>query len=133
MTNGCFDLLHSGHIEYLEAARRLGDKLIVAVNDDNSVKHLKGNSRPINKLKDRLTLLAALKCVDWVVPFSEDTPEQLIQQINPTILVKGGDYEVSQIAGANWVKAQGGQVKVLGFKSGYSTSDLIHTIKRSDQ
>lgn len=129
MTNGCFDLLHPGHLAYLNAARSLGDRLIVAVNDDNSVRRLKGEKRPVNTLEYRMTMLANLSCVDWVVPFSEDTPERIITRILPDVLVKGGDYTVDQIAGASAVLEHGGQVKVLDFLPGYSTTELIKQIK----
>jgi len=125
MTNGCFDILHVGHVRYLEAARRLGDLLIVAVNDDDSVRRLKGEMRPLNPVADRMKLLAALKCVDWVVPFGEDTPARLIGRVLPDILVKGGDYKPEQIAGYEAVTAHGGQVLVLDFHEGYSTTRLI--------
>ena len=130
-TNGCFDVLHSGHIAYLEEAAQLGDRLIIAVNDDASVAKLKGKDRPVNPLADRMAVLAALRCVDWVVPFSEDTPERLISQLLPDILVKGGDYKPDNIAGAQAVKNNGGSVKVLSFKQGYSTSNLINRIKET--
>lgn len=130
MTNGCFDILHAGHISYLEEARRLGDRLIVAVNDDASVKRLKGSERPLNKLEDRMTVLNALSCVDWVVPFSEDTPERLISQCLPDILVKGGDYKPEEIAGGKQVAENGGKVIVLDFLEGYSTTKLIETANK---
>lgn len=129
MTNGCFDILHPGHIEYLEQARALGDRLIVAVNDDDSVRRLKGDSRPVNALDHRLRMLAALGCVDWVVPFAEDTPERLICAVLPDVLVKGGDYTPEQIAGGECVRRAGGEVKVLGFVPGHSTSGLIEKIR----
>lgn len=128
MTNGCFDLLHPGHITYLEEAAALGDHLIVAVNDDDSVKKLKGKGRPINTLEDRMHMLAALSCVDWVVPFSEDTPERLICHVLPNVLVKGGDYRPEQIAGHDCVVNNGGEVNVLSFKAGYSSTDMIQRI-----
>ena len=129
MTNGCFDILHPGHIEYLEQARALGDRLIVAVNDDDSVKRLKGASRPVNGLDHRLRMLAALGSVDWVVPFGEDTPERLICAVLPDVLVKGGDYAPEQIAGGRCVKEAGGEVRVLGFVEGHSTTGLIERIR----
>lgn len=129
MTNGCFDILHAGHIQYLEAARSLGQRLIVAVNDDDSVRRLKGSSRPINPLAERMAVLGALRSVDWVVAFSEDTPERLIQRVSPDILVKGGDYRTDEIAGAGHVYAHGGQVKILPFKPGCSTSRVVARIK----
>lgn len=128
MTNGCFDILHAGHVGYLAEARRLGDRLIVAVNDDDSVRRLKGEARPINTLERRMAVLAALECVDWVVPFSEDTPERLICEVMPDVLVKGGDYRPEEIAGHDCVKENGGEVVVLGYKEGCSTSDIIETI-----
>ena len=128
MTNGCFDILHPGHITYLEEAAALGEHLIVAVNDDNSVKKLKGEGRPINKLEDRMHMLAALSCVDWVVSFSEDTPERLMCHVTPNVLVKGGDYRPEQIAGHDCVVNNGGAVKVLSFKEGYSSTDIIQRI-----
>ncbi len=132
MTNGCFDLLHPGHITYLEEAAMLGDHLIVAVNDDDSVSRLKGEYRPINKLEDRMHMLAALSCVDWVVPFSEDTPKRLLCHITPNVLVKGGDYRPEEIAGHDCVVDNGGEVKVLGFAPGYSSSDIIERIRRGE-
>ena len=125
MTNGCFDLLHVGHVKYLDAARELGDILIVAVNSDESVKRLKGESRPLNTCADRMSMLAALKSVNLVVPFSEDTPARIIGRILPDLLVKGGDYKPEQIAGYKEVTANGGQVAALEFHSGYSTTHLI--------
>lgn len=132
MTNGCFDILHAGHVAYLNQARRLGDRLIVAVNDDDSVQRLKGKGRPINPVDRRMTVLAALERVDWVVPFSEDTPERLICEINPDLLVKGGDYKPRDIAGYDCVTRNGGEVVVLDFEDGCSTSDIIETIRRQD-
>ncbi|MEZ5672960.1 MAG: D-glycero-beta-D-manno-heptose 1-phosphate adenylyltransferase [Thiotrichaceae bacterium] len=125
MTNGCFDIIHAGHIQYLTQARQLGDRLIVAVNDDDSVKRLKGDSRPIHTVAQRMAVLNALECVDWVIAFSEDTPEQLICEILPDVLVKGGDYQIEQIAGGKCVQASGGQVCVLDFLEGCSTSRII--------
>jgi len=130
MTNGCFDILHAGHVSYLAAARRLGDRLIVAVNDDASVQRLKGRGRPINPVNRRMAVLAALGSVDWVVPFSEDTPERLICEIMPDLLVKGGDYRPEEIAGYDCVKRSGGEVVVLGFEDGCSTSEIIDAIRR---
>ncbi len=130
MTNGCFDILHSGHCQYLHQARQLGDRLIVAVNSDDSVKRLKGESRPINNLANRMEVLASLGAVDWVVPFVEDTPQRLIATILPDILVKGGDYKVEQIAGAKEVMANGGRVEILSFKDGCSTTQIIDRIRK---
>ncbi|MCM2129328.1 bifunctional D-glycero-beta-D-manno-heptose-7-phosphate kinase/D-glycero-beta-D-manno-heptose 1-phosphate adenylyltransferase HldE [Larsenimonas rhizosphaerae] len=128
MTNGCFDILHAGHVAYLEQARRLGDRLVVAVNDDASVRRLKGEKRPINALARRMQVLAGLSAVDWVVPFSEDTPAELIEELLPDILVKGGDYRPEDIAGGDAVRRHGGEVRVLGFEDGVSTTAMISTI-----
>ena len=132
MTNGCFDILHAGHVAYLAEARRLGDRLIVAVNTDDSVKRLKGAGRPINPLDRRMTVLTALESVDWVVPFSADTPAQLICDVGPDLLVKGGDYRPEDIAGYDCVKRRGGDVVVLGFEDGCSTSRIIDAIREQD-
>lgn len=129
MTNGCFDILHAGHVAYLRAARAEGDRLIVAVNDDESVRRLKGEGRPVNGLADRMAVLAGLAAVDWVVPFSEDTPERLICSLLPDLLVKGGDYRPEDIAGADCVLRNGGEVKVLDYIEGRSTSGLIDSIR----
>ncbi|WGE43216.1 bifunctional D-glycero-beta-D-manno-heptose-7-phosphate kinase/D-glycero-beta-D-manno-heptose 1-phosphate adenylyltransferase HldE [Actinobacillus equuli] len=131
MTNGCFDILHPGHVSYLENARKLGDRLIVAVNTDESVKRLKGESRPINDLSARMAVLAGLASVDWVVPFAEDTPQRLIGEILPNLLVKGGDYKPEEIAGSQEVWANGGEVKVLNFENGCSTTNVIKKIQAS--
>lgn len=125
MTNGCFDVLHAGHVAYLEEAKNLGDRLIVAVNDDASVRRLKGESRPINELQDRLLVLAGLAAVDWVVPFADDTPAALIAAVLPDVLVKGGDYKPDDIAGAKDVLQNGGEVRVLAFRDGHSSSRII--------
>lgn len=127
-TNGCFDLLHAGHVAYLEEARKLGDRLIVAVNSDASVSRLKGPSRPINALDRRMRVLAGLQSVDWVVPFEEDTPAEIIAQLMPNVLVKGGDYKIEGIAGADTVLAAGGEVKVLSFVDGVSTTAMVRSI-----
>ncbi|MCT8544116.1 bifunctional D-glycero-beta-D-manno-heptose-7-phosphate kinase/D-glycero-beta-D-manno-heptose 1-phosphate adenylyltransferase HldE [Glaesserella parasuis] len=129
MTNGCFDILHPGHISYLENARKLGDRLIVAVNTDESVKRLKGESRPINDLDARMAVLAGLASVDWIVPFGEDTPQRLIGEILPDLLVKGGDYKPEEIAGSQEVWANGGEVRVLNFENGCSTTNVIKKIR----
>jgi D-beta-D-heptose 7-phosphate kinase/D-beta-D-heptose 1-phosphate adenosyltransferase len=130
MTNGCFDILHRGHVAYLEEAKALGNRLVVAVNDDASVRKLKGEGRPVNTLDDRMAVLGGLAAVDWVVPFSEDTPESLICEVLPDVLVKGGDYEPEQIAGARCVLDNGGEVKVLSFLEGRSTSSIIDAIRK---
>ena len=129
MTNGCFDILHAGHVAYLEEAKSLGDRLIVAVNDDDSVRRLKGESRPINALDDRMLVLAGLAAVDWVVPFSADTPAALIEKLLPDVLVKGGDYRPDQIAGGREVIANGGEVRILSFRDGHSTSRIIDRLR----
>jgi len=129
MTNGCFDILHPGHIRYLREAKALGDRLVVAVNSDASVKQLKGDSRPINGLAERMEMLVALESVDWVVEFSEATPEALICAVKPDILVKGGDYTPDQIAGANCVWEAGGEVMVLNFWQGHSTTKIIERLQ----
>ncbi|WP_439241836.1 bifunctional D-glycero-beta-D-manno-heptose-7-phosphate kinase/D-glycero-beta-D-manno-heptose 1-phosphate adenylyltransferase HldE [Lonepinella sp. BR2474] len=129
MTNGCFDILHPGHVSYLENARKLGDRLIVAVNTDHSVKRLKGETRPINDLAGRMAVLAGLSSVDWLVAFDEDTPQRLIAEILPDLLVKGGDYNPEDIAGAKEVWANGGDVQVLNFENGCSTSNVIQKIQ----
>ncbi len=131
MTNGCFDLLHAGHVHYLAQARALGDRLVVAVNDDASVQRLKGESRPIMPLAQRMSVLAALGSVDWVVPFGEDTPADLIADILPDVLVKGGDYAPQEIAGYEAVTAAGGEVRVLDFIDGESTSAIIERIQQT--
>ena len=125
MTNGCFDVLHAGHVGYLEEAKSLGDRLIVAINDDDSVRRLKGEPRPINELQDRMSVLAGLAAVDWVVPFSEDTPQHLIRMVVPDVLVKGGDYRADQIVGSKEVLQNGGEVRVLAFRDGHSSSRII--------
>lgn len=132
MTNGCFDILHAGHVAYLEEAKSLGDRLIVAVNDDDSVTRLKGEARPVNALQDRMLVLAGLAAVDWVVAFSDDTPADLISVVLPDVLVKGGDYKPQEIVGAKDVLANGGEVRVLAFRDGHSTTRIINQM-RADQ
>jgi D-beta-D-heptose 7-phosphate kinase/D-beta-D-heptose 1-phosphate adenosyltransferase len=132
-TNGCFDLLHAGHIRYLYAARQLGDYLVVAVNTDRSVKAIKGASRPIQSQDERTELLAALSFVDAVVLFDEDNPLEVIQQLIPNVLVKGGDWTEDKIIGADVVKKAGGVVKSLPFVPGYSTSAMIDKIRNTRQ
>lgn len=129
MTNGCFDLLHKGHVDYLKQAKALGDILIVAVNSDESVQRLKGPTRPIVPLENRMAVLAALGCVDIVVPFSEDTPQALIAAVLPNVLVKGGDYQVEQIAGHEEVLSHGGSVQIIPFVANCSTSNIVAKIK----
>lgn len=129
MTNGCFDIIHPGHVTYLKQAKALGSKLIVAVNSDDSVKRLKGDSRPINSLEDRIAVLSGLSSVDYVVSFSEDTPQKLISRILPDILVKGGDYKLEEIAGHKEVIANGGKVVIIPFVEGKSTTRIVNKIQ----
>jgi len=131
-TNGCFDLLHAGHVQYLKQAKSFGDRLIVAVNTDKSVKKLKGDARPLNPLAARMDVLAGLRSVDWVVSFSEETPERLINALLPDVLVKGADYKIEQIAGHKAVLANGGVVKTVALKRGYSTTNLLEKIKSTE-
>jgi len=128
-TNGCFDILHAGHVAYLDEASRLGDRLVVAVNDDASVRRLKGPGRPVNALEQRMRVLAALAAVDWVVPFEEDTPEGLLAAIRPDVLVKGGDYALDDVVGADIVRAAGGDVRVLAPVEDCSTSAVIDRLQ----
>lgn len=127
-TNGCFDVLHRGHVTYLAEARDLGDCLVVGLNSDASVKRLKGESRPINNENDRAHLLAALSFVDYIIIFEEDTPKNLIEQVKPNILVKGGDYQIDNIVGADFVLKNGGQVLTIPFVDGYSSTKIIQTL-----
>ncbi len=129
-TNGCFDILHHGHIDQLANAASLGNKLIVGVNTDASVSRLKGEDRPVTHQNDRLLLLASLLFVDAVVLFDEDTPAELIQAIRPDVLTKGGDYTIDRIVGADFVMSYGGEVKVIPFVDGYSTTSIIGRIKK---
>ena len=128
-TNGCFDILHLGHIDYLFKASKLGDKLIVGINTDKSIQRIKGENRPIQNEFSRTSILASLSCVDAVVLFHEDTPKQLIELIQPNTLVKGADYEVEDIVGSNFVITNGGSVETIPFLEGYSTSHIINSIK----
>lgn len=128
-TNGCFDILHLGHVEYLNEARAQGDVLIVAINSDASVRQLKGPDRPINNENDRAKMLLNLKAVDCVQIFNEQTPLEIIKLIKPNVLVKGGDWKPDQIVGSDFVLASGGEVKSLLFKEGYSTSNLIKAVQ----
>jgi len=132
MTNGCFDILHAGHVTYLEQASELGDRLLVAVNVDETVRRLKGEDRPVNKVENRMRMLAALRCVDWVVAFEEDEPTRLICDLSPDILVKGGDNDPDIIPGGDCVREAGGQVMVLTYVDGISTTKIIDSIKDKD-
>ena len=130
-TNGCFDVLHAGHAYLLNEARKQGDALILGLNSDQSVRRLKGESRPVNKEEDRALLLASLQAVDAVVVFEEDTPEELISVIRPDILVKGGDYSKEQVVGGRLLKSYGGKVLIVPLKPGYSSSKTIENLKKN--
>jgi len=124
-TNGCFDLLHAGHVTYLEKAKSFGSTLVIAVNSDESVQLLKGPTRPINPLADRMRVLAALECVDYVTWFKEETPRELIIKLKPNLLVKGGDYKPSEVAGYNEIKAWGGRTRIVKLLPGRSTTSIL--------
>lgn len=130
-TNGCFDLLHPGHVTYLEDAKKLGDILVIGLNSDDSIRRLKGPSRPVNSLDNRAHMLAGLRSVDLVVPFSDDTPINLIKALLPDVLVKGGDYLPDDIIGAKEVVEAGGEVIVVPFLDGHSSTDLIRKIQKN--
>ncbi|RMH00882.1 MAG: bifunctional D-glycero-beta-D-manno-heptose-7-phosphate kinase/D-glycero-beta-D-manno-heptose 1-phosphate adenylyltransferase HldE [Planctomycetota bacterium] len=129
-TNGCFDILHAGHVRYLAAARALGDALVVGLNDDDSVRRLKGQDRPFNPLADRAEVLAALESVDLVVPFAEDTPAELIERVRPDVLAKGADWAEKGVVGAEFVRAHGGEVRLIDLLPGRSTTGLAERIRR---
>ena len=128
-TNGCFDVLHFGHVHYLLEAKKLGDILVVGLNSDDSVQRLKGPARPINGEKERAFVLASLACVDYITLFEEDTPENLIKVVQPNVLVKGGDYTIDQIVGAEFVMQNGGTVTTIPFVEGYSSTQIIEQLK----
>ena len=128
-TNGCFDIIHAGHVEYLQEAAGLGDVLIIGLNSDKSVKRLKGKSRPINSQVDRAKVLSGLETVSYIVIFNDDTPYMLIDHIKPDVLVKGGDWKPDEIVGADIVLANGGSVRSLSYKEGNSTSSIINKMK----
>lgn len=130
-TNGVFDILHYGHVEYLTRASSLGDVLIVGVNRDVSVKKFKSKNRPIQDEKDRARIVASLRPVDYVIMFKDETPEKLIEMIAPDVLVKGADYKISEIVGAEFVKSYGGEVKRIKLQKGRSSTDIINRIKNS--
>jgi len=133
MTNGCFDILHAGHVAYLEKAKTLGDRLVVAVNDDDSVKRLKGHGRPYLPLSSRLKILSALSCVDWVVSFSEDTPINILTLLQPDILVKGPDYTPEEVVGHEVVLKHGGRVEIISHDHlDISTTKIINKIKKTE-
>lgn len=127
-TNGCFDILHAGHVAYLQLAKELGDYLIVAVNADESIRQLKGNSRPINTLEHRMMVLAGLGVVDWVIPFNDPTPERLLKMLKPDLLVKGSDYELHQVVGADIVRAYGGEVRIVNHNIKLSSSSIMNQL-----
>lgn len=131
-TNGCFDLLHAGHVNYLRQARALGDRLIVAINDDASVRRLKGPGRPLNPVARRMAVVAGLAAVDWVVSFADDTPEALLERLRPEILVKGGDYRKDQVVGWQIVAGYGGEIRTLGLVDNCSTTALVEQIRAND-
>lgn len=128
-TNGVFDILHRGHVEYLTKAKSFGDVLILGLNSDASVRRLKGPARPLQKQTDRAVILLALESVDYVVIFGEDTPDKLIRQIKPNILVKGADYKISEIVGADFVRSCGGRVRRIRLTKGRSTSNLMKRVR----
>lgn len=128
-TNGCFDILHAGHIKYLKESKSLGDILIVGLNSDDSIRRLKGETRPINTLEDRATVIEALKCVDYVCSFDEDTPKALLEKIRPDILTKGGDYKKEDVVGFELLSSYGGEVRILSFVDGKSTTNIIERAK----
>ncbi len=128
-TNGCFDLLHTGHVTYLNEAKGLGDLLVVGLNSDASVHRLKGAGRPINRVDQRAEALTGLPCVDYVCIFEEDTPESLISAVRPNVLAKGGDYRVEEVVGGDILRAYGGQVVTLSFVEGESTTEFLHEVK----
>jgi len=128
-TNGCFDFIHSGHIHYLKEARSFGDTLVVGVNSDNSIRRIKGNSRPINNQDARALVLSSLEMVDYVVLFDEDTPYEIIKLVQPDVLVKGSDYKAQNIVGSDIVRAKGGKVETIEFLPGYSTTAIEEKIR----
>jgi D-beta-D-heptose 7-phosphate kinase/D-beta-D-heptose 1-phosphate adenosyltransferase len=130
-TNGCFDLIHPGHVRYLRTAKKLGDVLVVGLNSDASVRRLKGPTRPLVAQRDRCEVMAALEMVDYVTVFGEDTPYSLIKRLQPDVLVKGGDWKPAQIVGADIVQARGGRVRSLRFAPGYSTTRLVRRVQAS--
>ena len=130
-TNGCFDILHVGHVDYLSGAKRLGDILVVGLNSDSSVKKIKGKGRPVNSERDRAKVLSSLSAVDYICIFKESTPERLIKELKPSILAKGGDWKIGNIVGGNFVKSIGGKVKRIPFVKGYSTTALIRKIENA--
>jgi len=130
-TNGCFDILHPGHLHYLYKAKSYGDILIVALNSDSSIKRLKGSKRPVNDFEFRSTMLSYLNFVDLIIEFDSDTPLELIQKVSPNVLVKGADYSESQVIGADLVKSNGGRIVLIEYLSGFSTSNIIKAINNA--
>lgn len=131
-TNGCFDIIHAGHVDYLEKAKSLGDFLVVGLNSDESVRKLKGEGRPVNPQEERKKVLSALKPVDLVIIFDEDTPERLIKEIKPDVLVKGGDWKIENIVGADFVRSYGGEVYTIDFVYNTSTTKIINKVKNGN-
>ncbi len=131
-TNGCFDLLHPGHVRYLEKARTLGDFLVVALNSDDSMRKLKGRGRPILRETERSEVISGLGCVDFVTTFEEETPQEMVEELLPDVLVKGGDWSKTQIVGSRTVESRGGQVVAVNFEEGFATSNIIERIRASD-
>jgi D-beta-D-heptose 7-phosphate kinase / D-beta-D-heptose 1-phosphate adenosyltransferase len=129
-TNGCFDILHKGHVLYLDKANKLGNILVLGLNTDASVQRLKGNNRPYTKEQDRATVLAGLQSVDYIVLFDEDTPYELIKTVQPDVLAKGADYTNKEVVGRDIVEAKGGKVELIEFEEGYSSSDIIKSIQK---
>ena len=130
MTNGCFDIIHSGHVDYLQKSKKLGDVLLVAINSDASIKNLKGKNRPINNLSDRIKVLTSMSFVDYIIPFKSKTPERLYKLIKPSIITKGGDYNKKNIAGLKHVLENGGKLKLIRLTKNKSTSDIINKIRK---
>ena len=129
-TNGCFDILHRGHIEYLNASRSLGDFLVVGLNSDSSVTKLKGSTRPINNWMDRAVVLSQLRSVDFIIKFDEETPLELIQHLRPVVITKGGDYQMEEMIGKSFVESYGGRVEIISLVEGYSTTDVLKYAKQ---
>lgn len=130
-TNGCFDVVHYGHVKYLAKAAELGDVLVIGLNTDESVKQIKGENRPVNPMEARQWTLAALEFVDYVIPFDENTPYELIREVKPNVLVKGKDYNEKDVVGHDLVKANGGSVKTIELEKGFSTSSIIEKLKNT--
>lgn len=131
-TNGCFDILHAGHVKYLNEAKKECDVLIVGVNSDSSVRIIKGEKRPINNQNDRMEVLSAIECIDFITLFEEDTPQKLIEKLTPDVLFKGGDWKENDIAGSDYVKSNGGKVKIIPYAEGYSTTNIIKKMKNKE-